>query len=82
MAPQNDGFSDVFFAVFDDAARVTVGFRKSVAVKVINEELIPDCYIDEKVVKKPNLAEIKASLKLGVSVKGCELEERTNINLK
>lgn len=65
-----------------ESARVTVGFRKSVAVKVINEELIPDCYIDEKVIKKPNLAEIKASLKLGSAVKGCELEERLNINLK
>ena len=65
-----------------ESARVTVGFRKSVAVKVINEELIPDCYIDEKVSKKPSLAEIKASLKLGVAVEGCELEERTNINLK
>ena len=49
---------------------------------MINEELIPDCYIDEKVIKKPNLAEIKTSLKMGVAVEGCELEERTNINLK
>ena len=65
-----------------ESARVTVGFRKSVAVKVLNEELIPDCYMNEKVVKKPNLTEIKASLKMGVSVEGCELEERTNINLK
>lgn len=42
-----------------ESARVTVGFRKSVAVKVINEELIPDCYIDEKVVKNLTLRKSK-----------------------
>lgn len=61
--------------------RVTIGWRKSEAVKITDENAIPEGWF---VPQDPKLdkAGIKAALKDGEEIPGVELEEKTNIQIK
>nr|DAM13953.1 MAG TPA: resistance protein [Caudoviricetes sp.] len=61
--------------------RVKVTFRKSEAVKVTDQERIPETYL---VYSAPTVdkAGIKKALKSGENVPGCVLEEKQNIQVK
>lgn len=62
--------------------RVDLRWRKSRAVRVHNEELIPDDYWVTTETTRPNLTAIGEAIKGGREVPGCVLEERNNIQIK
>lgn len=63
-----------------ETARVALSFRKSEAVIIEDEAIIPD----EWLVYKPsvNKAGIKKALKAGLPVQGAQLVERRNLQIK
>mgnify|MGYP002624484933 CR=1 FL=1 len=60
---------------------VSVSFRKSEAVKIVDESVIPRKWF---IKQEPKLdkAGIKAALKLNTKVRGAELETKQNIQIK
>lgn len=61
--------------------RVKVGFRKSEAVKITEQDKVPESYL---VYSAPTVdkAGVKKALKSGETVPGCVLEEKQNIQVK
>ena len=61
--------------------KLSVGYRKSEAVSIVDEESIPADYLKEA---KPTIdkEKIKAELKAGKTVRGCELQTKNNIQIK
>lgn len=61
--------------------KLSVGYRKSEAVSIVDEDSIPADYLKEA---KPTIdkAKIKAELKAGKTVIGCELLTKNNIQIK
>ena len=64
-----------------EPARVRISFRKSTATD-INAELLPKKWNVKKVTYTPDKAAIKAALLAGESIKGAQLVERQNIQIK
>lgn len=62
-------------------ARVSVTYRKSTSVD-IDEELLPKKYYVRKVEEKPDKKQILEILKSGQRVRGAELIEKQNIQIK
>ncbi len=60
---------------------VTVSFRKSEAVKIVDESIIPKKWFIKQD-PKLNKAGIKEALKSDVKVRGAELETKQNIQIK
>lgn len=60
----------------------TVSYRRSEAVEVFDESLIPEDYIKISVKKAPDKTAIKAILKSGGEVAGCVLRENRNLQIK
>ncbi len=60
----------------------SIGYRKSTVVNIIDESLIPKKYINEKITYSPDKVSIKEVIKSGGEVKGCELVEKQNIQIK
>ena len=60
----------------------TVSYRKSEAVEVLDESLIPEDYIKVSTKKAPDKVAIKTILKNGGEVAGCVLRENRNIQIK
>lgn len=56
--------------------------RRSEAVEIEDEDLIPDDMFREKVSKTPDKAAIKAALKAGQQIVGARLVSRTNWSIK
>jgi len=65
-----------------DAPRVVFSFRKSSAVKILDESKIPRKYFKKTVEYKVDKTEIKELLNLGHRVRGAELEQRQNLQVK
>ena len=61
---------------------VRFGWRRSQAVDVVNEEIIPDELCIFKTERKPEKSEIKKLLKNGGEVPGCVLVEKNNLQIK
>ena len=61
-----------------ETVKAKVSFRKSEAVTVENEELIPEDYWETVEVERIDLRAIKNALKAGKSVEGARIEERLN----
>ena len=61
--------------------RVAVTFRKSESV-MVDEEKCPEEYMNKKVTYSPDKTRIKAAIKAGKTVEGCELVLRNNIQIK
>lgn len=61
-----------------ETVKAKVSFRKSEAVTVEKEELIPSEYWETVEVERINLIAIKNALKAGKEVKGARIEERLN----
>ena len=64
------------------SARCAVSYRKSESVEIVDMDKIPKKYLVKKVELKPDKDLIKTALKEGVSVKGCVLCEKSNIQIK
>lgn len=62
--------------------KCVVSFRRSEALSITNEELVPQEFITEEVTRKVNKDAIKALIKSGASMAGCELVERVNAIIK
>ena len=63
-------------------ARCAVSFRRSDRVAIQDESLVPKKYMTKHVEYKIDKNAIKALLKQGKSVKGCQLIERLNTQIK
>lgn len=65
-----------------ESTRARIGFRRSTAVEIVDEAIIPKKYLNKEVVVKVDKKAIGEALKQGVSVKGAELKENFNIQIK
>ena len=65
-----------------ETPKVALSYRKSTAVKIENEELLPDEFMTIKIDKKPNKVSIAKLLKNGKTITGCELIEKQNLQIK
>lgn len=62
--------------------KVAISFRKSESVKITDIDAIPMNYIVETITESPDKTAIKAALKKGLEVPGCELELKNNLQIK
>lgn len=62
--------------------RCAVTFRKSEAVEIEDEALIPQEMKTEKITYSPNKTAIKEAIKAGEEIAGCKLVERINPTIK
>lgn len=60
---------------------ITISFRKSEAIEVTDEALIPETYLEPQP-PKINKLKIKDAVKMGVAVPGAELVQRKNLQIK
>ena len=69
-----------------ETARVKVSWRKSESVEILNEDAVPDSFLDIQVVRKPMKAEIKKRLKeaeaKGEEIPWAKLNVSNNMSLK
>jgi chaperonin cofactor prefoldin len=65
-----------------ETSKVALSYRKSTAVKIENEELLPDEFMTIKIDKKPDKVAIAKLLKNGETIIGCELIEKQNLQIK
>lgn len=59
-----------------------VSFRKSTAINVLDEAVIPSAYMTEKVTRSPDKTAIKAAIKGGEAVPGVALVENLSVQIK
>lgn len=62
--------------------RCAVTFRKSEAVEIEDETLLPPELKTEKITYSPNKTAIKEAIKAGEEIPGCKLVERMNPTIK
>ena len=65
-----------------ESARVVFSFRKSKAVEITDETLIPKDFLTIKTEVKPDKVEIKHAIDAGKEVPGAELVERQSLQIK
>lgn len=65
-----------------ESTRVVFSFRSSEAVSIRDEGSLPKKYLVKKVTTQPDKAAIKAALKAGLKVRGAELVENQNLQVK
>lgn len=63
-------------------SKCSVSYRRTQAVQITDETLLPDCYIRRKVTEEPDKVAIKEALKAGGEVAGACLEERQSMTIK
>ena len=63
-------------------SRCAVSYRKTQAVKITDESLLPDTYIRRKVIEEPDKVAIREALKAGGDVAGACLEDRQSMTIK
>lgn len=62
--------------------KCVVSFRRSQTFSVVDEEQVPQEYIIEEITRKVDADTVKAMIKAGTSVAGCELVENINTIIK
>lgn len=62
--------------------RAEISWRKSKAVNIVEETLLPEEYLRTEVTVEPDKKAIGEALKKGTVVPGAELEERTNLQVR
>lgn len=65
-----------------ETARVRCQYRKTKAVEITDESLIPAEYIREKVTTAPDKTAIKEAIAGGDEVPGCNLRESNSLSIK
>lgn len=65
-----------------ETPRVALSTRRSTAVEVVNDGMVPDEYMTCKITKTVNRDAIRKALKAGESVPGCQLDERTHVIIR
>lgn len=61
---------------------VRISFRKSESVDILDQSLIPEGYLNEKITVAPNKTEIKKAIKNGQDIAGAILIENQNLQIK
>jgi hypothetical protein len=64
------------------SARCAVSFRRSEAVEITDENIIPQVLMVQTVSFKPDKKAIKELLKAGQEISGCRLVENQNVQIK
>lgn len=64
-----------------EAPRVAISWRKSEAVKILDESMIAPCFWKTPAPQLDKMS-IKATIKSGQAVPGATLEEKQNIQIK
>ena len=62
--------------------RCAVSFRRSEAVEITDESIVPKTMQTKKVTYTINKTAIKEAIKAGKKVRGCQLVERQNVQIK
>lgn len=62
--------------------RVTVGYRRSVAVEIAEETQLPEKFLTVRTTFTPNKVAIKDAIRLGEDVPGCSLVTRSSLFVK
>lgn len=69
-----------------ETSKVKVTFRKSESVEILNEDAVPESFLDIQVVRKPMKAEIKKRLKeaeaKGEEIPWARINTKQNMSLK
>lgn len=65
-----------------DTVKVSVAYRKSTSVEIIDQSKLPELYLKVVTTTTPDKAEIAKALKVGEVVDGAELKENQNIQIK
>lgn len=69
-----------------ETSKVKVTFRKSESVEILNEDAVPDSFLDIQVVRKPMKTEIKKRLKeaeaKGEEIPWARINTKQNMSLK
>lgn len=69
-----------------ETSKVKVTFRRSESVEILNEDAVPDSFLDIQVVRKPMKTEIKKRLKeaeaKGEEIPWAKLNVKQNMNMK
>lgn len=74
--------SDNFVGEKLQTGKVSVGWRSSETVEISEMEKIPKQYLRIKESIEPDKTAIKAAIKDGVEIEGCELIKRQNLQIK
>lgn len=62
--------------------KAAISFRKSTAVNIVDESLLPSDYLKVQTVTSVDKVEIGKALKAGIEVSGATLVENSNIQIK
>lgn len=65
-----------------EAGTFKIGTRKSQAVEIDDENIVPDAYKIETVTTKVDKTAIKNAIKEGKEVEGAHIKENTNLSIK
>ena len=83
---KSDSLSRYLQAMLDGekfkTARCAVSYRKTQAVNIVDETLIPNEYLRFKTTSAPDKTAIKDAIKAGKDVPGAMLEERQSMTIK
>lgn len=77
-----DGFMTVSGKKKEKTPFFSVSYRKSQSVNILNEADIPQEYIKIKTEAAPDKVAIKAALKAGETVPGCQLKDTESIQIR
>ena len=65
-----------------ETARISMSFRSSEQVSILDETKIPKEYLTEKITISPDKTAIKKAIKDGQTVEGCEIVKKQNLQIK
>ena len=86
LTNQNEGTKSFLDSVLGghkfETARVRCSYRKSKAVEIVEENEIPEKYLNTKTVTTPDKTAIKEAIVSGELVPGCNLRENNNLSVK
>lgn len=77
-----DGFMTASGKKKEKTAFFSVSYRKSQSVDILNEADIPQEYIKVKTETAPDKVAIKAALKAGEAIPGCQLKDTESIQIR
>ena len=63
-------------------SKCAISFRKSESVEIADGANLPDEYIRVKTTIEPDKTAIKAALKAGAEIEGCQIATKVNTNIK
>lgn len=59
-----------------------LSIRRNKSVDVVNENMVPAVFMNEKITRTPNKTAIKSAIESGVPVDGCQIVESVSLQIK